>query len=83
MRAKISTRSMVGRRYGKLTVVGLAHKNERSMWYVECVCDCGTRCIKMAKNLNYKYTQSCGCLLYASQRQEHKEVRRPPREIAK
>lgn len=50
-----------GNKYGRLKVISLAYiKNEQS--YYNCICDCGTKCIKGRKNLVAGLTKSCGCL---------------------
>ena len=53
--------SMVGARFGRLTVVKQApSKNKRSYW--ECKCDCGKIVVKMGKYLRNGDTRSCGCI---------------------
>lgn len=51
----------IGNRYGKLRVVSYAGTNgHNALW--NCVCDCGTECIKLGVMLRSGKTQSCGCL---------------------
>ena len=50
-----------GNKYGRLKVINLAYiKNGNS--YYNCICDCGTKCIKQRRNLINGLTRSCGCL---------------------
>ena len=52
---------ITGQRFGRLTVDGFAYtKNNRAYW--NCICDCGTHCVKMGKYLRNGDTKSCGCL---------------------
>jgi len=51
-----------GMRFGKLVVIGLSRRNEKSVAYMMCKCDCGKDkevCSSFLKNGD---TQSCGCL---------------------
>jgi hypothetical protein len=56
---------MTGRRYGRLTVTGLADKTNssgQSHWH--CECDCGSKPIVVGTSLrrSRQPTNSCGCL---------------------
>lgn len=61
---------IVGKRYGKLTVVGLDHKKQivkngvKDGWhyYYKCKCDCGNETVVLAQNLKSHKIKSCGCL---------------------
>lgn len=53
---------LIGQRFGKLTVVGDAgkdNKHSHSLW--NCVCDCGESLVVMGKSLKGEATTSCGC----------------------
>lgn len=55
---------MIGRRYGKLTVVKFSHSNDGAHWV--CLCDCGNMTIRSTGSLNYRkkkhqHAQTCGC----------------------
>lgn len=52
--------SLIGRTFGRLTVVGAAFKNERPAWV--CNCECGASTVASTGNLNRGTTKSCGCL---------------------
>ena len=44
-------KNLVGKRFGRLTVIELVgkDKNNRALW--KCQCDCGNECVKNAKHL--------------------------------
>ena len=52
---------MIGRRFGKLTVISLAEEKAtgRRMW--NCRCDCGKTCIIDTTGLTSRNKVSCGC----------------------
>lgn len=50
--------SIVGQRFGRLTVV--AYGSSRR--YCECLCDCGKKCVVRADTLKCGMTMSCDCL---------------------
>jgi hypothetical protein len=52
---------MVGRKYGRLTVLSYAHTiNRKTYW--NCVCDCGNTYLARNCHLTSGNTKSCGCL---------------------
>lgn len=57
---------VTGNRYGRLTVLAHASKNERGEHRWLCRCDCGTEKVYLGMSFKYGGTKSCGCL--------HKEV---------
>lgn len=52
---------MIGKRFGKLTVVQLSCKNTNNQYVWKCQCDCGNSTEVTTSNLNNGSTQSCGC----------------------
>jgi len=65
--AKPRYKDRVGEKYGRLTVIEFAGRNEASrkqktvLW--KCDCDCGTRShVVHARNLASGRVKSCGCL---------------------
>lgn len=64
-RYKVSDETMIGKRFGLLTVVSRApsHKipsgSVYDMW--NCVCDCGRSTVSFGRNLRNGRTGSCGC----------------------
>jgi hypothetical protein len=54
--------NLIGKRYGKLTVVERTHstKSGESVWI--CLCDCGKSTTVTGSNLTTENTKSCGCL---------------------
>lgn len=56
---------MIGRRYGKLTVVSKIGDDAASKSSYVCQCDCGNKIVVSYQNLaNQKGRRSCGCLDY-------------------
>lgn len=51
---------MVGKRFGKLTVVAEADKQGRRLCYL-CKCDCGNETVVLGESLRAGKTKSCGC----------------------
>jgi len=53
---------MIGKRFGRLTVISRAEdgKGGRTRW--SCACDCGGTTTTSGKNLRRGHTNSCGCL---------------------
>ena len=62
--------NMVGRVFGRLTVLAFDHSEKGSKWYL-CSCACSKSKIINGHSLRRGHTQSCGCL--------HKEVSSKPR----
>lgn len=54
----------IGRRYGRLTVIGIEHRmsGRKSKGYAVCDCDCGGRITVQVDNLRSGATKSCGCI---------------------
>lgn len=60
---------LTGKRFGKLTVTGYSHKENKkyrsgcweAVYYWKCKCDCGNIVIVRANNLKTGNTKSCGC----------------------
>lgn len=55
------TKNLIGKKFGRLTVVAYARKNSRVAW--ECVCSCGNHKIIRASHLTDGSISSCGCLV--------------------
>ena len=77
-RNKIDDADMIGRKFGRLTVLSRAGKHKTPSGPVldtwNCVCECGNHTVSLGRALRNGTTQSCGCL-----RAEHMSVkeRRP------
>ncbi len=52
--------NLTGQRFGRLTVVSIAHTKKGSHW--NCICDCGVEKVIKGCSLTGGYTKSCGCL---------------------
>ena len=50
-----------GEKFGRLTILGLHHKNKNNIYY-NCACDCGKNTIVSQAHLSNGHTKSCGCL---------------------
>ena len=62
---KCSENSMIGKRFGKLTVESVAEKHESKVTNIlfKCKCDCGNYTIVASNHLKSGHTKSCGkCL---------------------
>lgn len=57
-----STKDILGKRFGKLTVIEKTDKRKNSYIIWKCRCDCGNICYKDSYCLNNDKTHSCGCL---------------------
>lgn len=57
---------IIGKRYGRLTVISYSHKEKvknRYKHYYNCDCECGKRNILVERNnLIYGNTKSCSCI---------------------
>lgn len=55
---------LVGRRFGRLVVLGADRpiKKRGGHTYLVCICDCGTTCRPTRGNILLGKTKSCGCL---------------------
>lgn len=53
--------SIIGRRFGRLTVVDFDHMGSYKVSYWMCKCDCGNMTIVSRLNLQTGHTTSCGC----------------------
>src|SRR5688572_25357395 len=54
-----------GQKFGRLTVVrfyGIRHNTSGSVYFWECLCDCGVTRVICKGNLTSGSTKSCGCL---------------------
>jgi len=54
--------NLIGQRFTKLLVTGLAYTDERGNRVWECVCDCGGHILATTVKLRHRY-KSCGCLV--------------------
>ena len=55
--------SLIGQRFGKLTVIGRVKNNGKGRDVVYgCLCDCGEYTKAIAQNLTRLHTTSCGCV---------------------
>lgn len=59
MRGKFN--DLTGKRFGRLTVIGLHGKDKNGYLMWDCVCDCGNEVVTRGSNL-VQTTRSCGCL---------------------
>jgi hypothetical protein len=51
-----------GKKYGRLTVVGLSHRNNKGRVFWKCKCSCGADFVVAGYSLRSGNTRSCGCL---------------------
>ena len=57
---------IIGKRFGRLVVKSVDHKNHFGLVYYDCQCDCGNNTIVARSSLIEGNTKSCGC--YATER---------------
>lgn len=65
---KYQNSDLIGRKFGRLTILETFKKNNRR--YCKCICDCGNYTEVSLSNILYNSTKSCGCL----QRETSKEA---------
>ena len=54
--------ALVGRRFGRLTVVKYAGVSKHRQTLYECLCDCGEKIVTDGNKLLTGHNHSCGCL---------------------
>ena len=54
--------NLVGRKFGRLTVVKEAERKRKYVRYWLCKCECGKEVIVQQGHLTKKHTRSCGCI---------------------
>ena len=52
---------MIGKKYGRLTILNLHHKDKNSRLFYLCRCDCGDEKIINGERIRKGKTKSCGC----------------------
>lgn len=63
MGRKIDYTEMIGKKFGRLTVVGLNHYDKKGTeYFYDCECECGNKITVRRQNLLHNLTRSCGCL---------------------
>ena len=73
--------SIVGKRFGRLTVIEIAEKpkeikSRHTFW--KCICDCGKNTVVASDKLKNGDTQSCGCLKIEISIKKIEEHGKPP-----
>ena len=59
--------NLIGKRFGRLTVIKDAGRKEAGGVLWQCKCDCGNEVVVETKYLNQGHVQSCGCLKHDRQ----------------
>ena len=54
---------LTGKKYGRWTVLGLAHLDKRKRSYYFAECECGNQKIVLGCSMSAGYSKSCGCLM--------------------
>lgn len=54
--------NLIGRKFGRLTVVGFSHINKQKNTVWNCVCECGNTTKVVGVELTCGHTRSCACL---------------------
>ena len=55
--------NLIGKRFGRLTVIKRAEKDKWGSYKWLCLCDCGEKTMVIGSSLKKNRTKSCGCLL--------------------
>lgn len=62
MYSGIEADQMIGKRFGKLTVIQFIEKDDHRNEFYKCLCDCGQTSVTRKSYLVKGKTKSCGCL---------------------
>lgn len=54
---------MIGKKYGRLTVLCKSHQNKENRWLWLCICECGNKVSRAKNQLENKSFSSCGCYI--------------------
>lgn len=66
------TNNIIGKQFGRLTVIKLYNNNKINLWL--CKCSCGNTHIVTTGNLNSGNVKSCGCLAKEQIKRMHKSI---------
>lgn len=64
-------KDLTGKRFGKLTVLRMSHRDSRRQYHWICQCECGNIATVRGNSLTRGNTKSCGCLVYESKNIKH------------
>lgn len=65
--SKSKLQNLVGKKFGRLTVLKNIGKNKHGEYQWKCLCECGNKTTVIGSNLKYGgKTKSCGCLIRES-----------------
>jgi len=67
-------KSLVGRKFNRLTVTKFHHRNKWGVKYWECLCDCGKEKVVAGANLYSGNTKSCGCYKSEKSRERLRDI---------
>ena len=59
----VKENSIIGERFGGVTVLSKHHQNKENRWKYLCRCDCGNTTFAYANQLKFGHKISCGCLI--------------------
>jgi hypothetical protein len=59
--SKNASKNIIGRKYGRLTIINIMGKDKWNHIIFSCQCDCGNKITCLAESLRSKNTTSCGC----------------------
>jgi len=66
-------KSLVGKKFGKLTVMSMIRDQNETIYI--CLCDCGSQCNITGSNLKYRKTQNCGCSIKEYRKNKRKSLK--------
>lgn len=64
---------ITGKKFGKLTVLGVHHLGKRNTRYWLCKCECGKETVQISANLKSGRIKSCGCQRYIELSERNKK----------
>lgn len=67
---------LTGQKLGRLLVMAYVGNTDNGEAIWRCVCECGTECTALGKNLRSGGTRSCGCLRSEANRRTIKHRKR-------
>lgn len=66
-----------GKKFGRITVDGLSHKNQYGIYFADVTCECGNQKKVSYSSLDAGRTRSCGCLHDEGNRKTHGKKSHP------
>lgn len=62
-------KNVIGKKYGKLTILDDIKNKDKRQRILICICDCGNKCTVSKEKVLRGHTKSCGCLQKETRKQ--------------